>query len=263
MATTDAVKTALAEREANDGQVVGASSNDLRNAIESMRPEFHKVLGSQDMVQRFVRIAMTELRQNAKLMRCSPESVLGALMTSAQLGLEPGRVTGEAWLVPYENRRTGEVVCQFIVGYKGLIKLAWQSERVLSIVAQTVREGDDFDFAYGLDPFLRHRPARSARGDAYAWYAAAKIVGGGTAFEVLYRDDVERIRERSKAKDDGPWRTDYDAMAKKTAIRQLAKYLPMSTAFDAAAANDETVRTSTKVEQLDAPVRDDDEGAPL
>jgi recombination protein RecT len=261
MATTDGVKTALAERETSDVQL--ASSNDLRAAVESMRPEFHKVLGSQDMVQRFVRVAMTELRQNPQLMRCSPESVLGALMTSAQLGLEPGRVTGEAWLVPYTNRRTGEVVCQFIVGYKGLIKLAWQSERVLSIVGQTVRDGDDFDFAYGLDPFLRHKPARTGRGDAYAWYAAAKIAGGGSAFEVLYRDDVERIRERSKAKDDGPWRTDYDAMAKKTAIRQLAKYLPMSTAFDTAAANDETVRTSTRVDQLDSPQRDDEEGAPL
>jgi recombination protein RecT len=136
---------------------------------------------------------------------------------------------------------------------------------VTSLAAEVVREGDRFRYVNGLAPVLEHEPAPAGRGKAYAWWAAAGIVGGGSASVVLYREDVERIRERSRAKNSGPWRTDYDAMARKTAIRQLAKYTPMSADFAVAVANDEVVRTSTKVEQLDAPVyaEPEPEGAPL
>lgn len=259
MATNESVKSAVATREDN-----APATTDIRTSIEAMKPEFARVIGDTVGVERFTRIALTELRYNPDLMRCSPDSVLGSLMSAAQLNLEVGRSTGEAWLVPFANRKTGEFECTFIVGYKGLLKLAWQSGQVLSLTAQTVREQDDFDFTYGLDPFLRHKPARSGRGDSYAWYAAARIKGGGSAFEVLYREDVERIRERSRAKDGGPWRTDYDAMAKKTAIRQLAKYLPMSAEFNYAVANDDTVRTNTSAEQLESAVYErDDQDVPL
>jgi recombination protein RecT len=265
MATNDSVRTAIAERDDSAGSAV--ATTDLRRAIEAMRPEFARVIGDSIGVERFTRIALTELRETPALMNCTPESVLGALMTAAQLGLEPGRVLGEAWLVPYLNRQTGETICTFIPGYKGLIKLAWNSGKVASLAAEAVREGDQFTYVNGLRPVLEHIPARSGRGKAYAWWAAAEIKGGGTASVVLYREDIERIRERSKAKDSGPWRTDYDAMAKKTAIRQLAKYLPLSPEFSTAVANDEVVRTSTKVEQITAPVyadaEPDDDGAPL
>jgi recombination protein RecT len=267
MATTDSVRKDLATRQdqpagGNGVEKIGA---DLRGQIVAMRPEFERVITDRAMVDRFLRVALTEIRQNPALMRCTPDSVLGALMTAAQLGLEPGNGLGQAYLVPYRNRQADETVCTFITGYKGLLKLAWQSEQVTSVVAQTVRENDEFDFAYGLEPHLTHKPARANRGDAYAWYAAARIVGGGSVFEVMFREDIERIRTRSRAKDSGPWQTDYDAMARKTVIRQLAKFLPMSTAFELAAANDEAVRTNTTVDQLTAPVyaTADAEGAPL
>jgi hypothetical protein len=84
-----------------------------------------------------------------------------------------------------------------------------------------------------------------------AYYAAASFTTGGSGFVVLSPDDVEAIRARSRAKDAGPWTTDYDAMAKKTCIRQLFKLLPKSTELARALAHDEAVRTDTEPGAID------------
>lgn len=212
--------------------------------IERMKPELARVLPRHLNADKLARIALTTLRQTPALGRCTPESFLGALLTTAQLGLEPGPL-GEAYLVPYGREAT------LIVGYRGLVKLAWQSGRLASLVVETVHAGDYFRAAFGTEPTIEHeRPALGKpRGDAVGWYAAAVLKGGGKVAVVHDRADVERIRARSRAKDDGPWKTDYDAMAKKTAVRQLAKWLPMSAELQAALVADESVRTD--VSRLD------------
>lgn len=236
MATNESARTALAQRE----EAPSATVDVLRQSVESMRGEFLRIIGDQIGVDRFVRVALTELRRNPKLAACAPESILGALMTCAQLNLEPGGALGHAWLVPYGDEAT------FLIGYKGLIKLAWQSGQIEAFSCDTVRTGDAFEVRKGTRPMVDHYPALTGdRGESYAWYAAAVIKGGGAVFEVLGRDDVERIRTRSRVKDGGPWRTDFDAMAKKSAIRQLAKYLPMAVDLQTAVAVDESVRTDT------------------
>lgn len=178
-----------------------------------------------------------------------PESFLGALLTASQLGLEPGPL-GEAYLVPYGNAVT------FIPGYRGLIKLAWQSGQLRNIDAHVVHDGDDFDYEFGLNPTLRHKPARGSKGKVTDVYAVATFHGGGSAFVVMSVDDVEGIRKRSKASKNGPWVTDWDAMAKKTAIKQLVRFLPLSTELRplaTAAHLDGTSRTDTAVVDEAAP----------
>jgi recombination protein RecT len=212
-----------------------------------MKPEMARALPKHMDADRMARIALTVLRQTPALARCTSDSFLGALMTCSQLGLEPGPM-GQAYLVPYGDTVT------FIPGYKGLIDLAWRSGRVLDISAETVYANDHFYFRKGLDPKLEHDwSLTDERGAAVGWYAAAKLKDGGSAFVVMSRSDVEKIRERSRAKNNGPWKTDYEAMAKKTCIRQLAKFLPLSVEFAQAVAQDGAVRTDITPDAVDAP----------
>lgn len=194
----------------------------LAQLIDRMRPEMARALPAHMNADRMARIATTLLRQTPKLGQCTQESFLGALMTCAQLGLEPGPL-GEAYLVPYGN------VVTFIPGYRGLIKLAYQSGQLQNIDAHVVHDGDDFEYEYGLTPVLRHRPARGNPGATIAVYAVATLKDGGSAFVVMSVDDVEAIRARSRAGKNGPWVTDWDAMARKSCIKQLVKFLPLST----------------------------------
>lgn len=215
----------------------------MTNFLEQMKPEMARVLPKTMAPDRIARLALTEMRRIPMLAEATLESFGGALMTAVQLGLEPG-VAGECWILPFRNQRSNRVDAQFVMGYQGMIKLFWQHPSAQMIDAHEVFPEDEFDYAYGLDPYLKHKPKpRAETSKAHSFYAVARTTTGGSVFVVLTRDDVERIRKRSKAKDNGPWVTDYDQMAKKTCIRQLFKVVPKSTQLALAIAHDETVRT--------------------
>ena len=127
-----------------------------------------------------------------------------------------------------------------IVGYKGLIDLARRSGQIVSIAAHEVCEEDEFDMIYGLDEKLEHRPAMKDRGAIIGFYAVAKLTGGGHAFEFMSRQEVDAIMHASQSKGNyGPWKDHYTEMGRKTVIRRLSKYLPLSIEFQAAAALDD------------------------
>lgn len=219
--------------------------------IEGMKGQIARALPKHLNADRLARIMLTEVRRTPLLARCTPDSFGGAIMTCAQLGLEPG-VTGEAYLLPFRNSRKNCYEVQLIVGYQGMAKLFWQSPLARSLDAQAVYAKDDFEYAYGLDPVLTHKPSLGEdRGPAVAYYAVARMSNGGSAFIVMSPGDIEKIRTRSQAKDDGPWKTDYDAMAKKTCLRQLFKLLPRSPELSRALAADESVRTDMSEDALD------------
>ncbi|MFM9368163.1 recombinase RecT [Streptomyces sp. Da 82-17] len=221
--------------------------------VEVLRPQIERALPEHVGADRIARIALTELRRVEHLAESTPESFAGALMTCAALGLEPGGVSGEAYLLPFWNKKIRAYEVQLVVGYQGMIRLFWQHPLAAGLDTHTVHEGDDFDYEYGLTPVLRHRPALTNRGAVTGYYAVARLTNGGSAFVVLSVEDVEAIRKRSKAKDFGPWSTDYDAMARKTCIRQLFKLLPKSAELARAVAHDGTVRRDTTPDGLDVP----------
>lgn len=221
---------------ANAPAVKGDEKPTLAQLIQRMRPEIARALPNQMNPDRMARIATTVIRQTPALARTTPESFLGALLTASQLGLEPGPI-GEAYLVPYGN------VCTFIPGYRGLIKLARNSGQLRDIWAEVVYAEDTFRYSLGLHRDLVHEPAQGDRGKPVAVYAAAQLVDGGTPFVVMTVDEVEAIRARSKAGKNGPWVTDWNAMAKKTVVKQLMKWLPLSAEVAAAATLDGSVRT--------------------
>lgn len=237
----------LAQRTAASvAQQTNGGRPTVAQLIERQKHEIGRALPKHMDADRMTRIALTVLRQTPKLMQCKPESLLGALMTASQLGLEPGPL-GEAYLVPFGTEVT------FIPGYRGLIKLAWQSGQLKNIDAHVVHEGDAFDYEYGLEPHLKHKPTLETPGRATHIYAVATLLNGGSAFVVMSVADVEKIRKRSKAANSGPWVSDWDAMAKKTAIKQLIRFLPLSAelrTLNDAARLDGTTRTDV-TEQVD------------
>lgn len=172
---------------------------------------------------RMARIALTEIRKNPALLKTQPESFMGAVMQAAQLGIELGSALGHAYLVPYGNQ------CTFILGYRGMIDLARRSGQVLSLNAYVVREGDDFSYQLGLHPDIHHIPSPEAnriKQPVTFVYAVANLQGGGYQFEVMSRAEVEAVKAKAKSKN--VWNSYFDEMAKKTVIRRLFKYLPVS-----------------------------------
>lgn len=226
----------------------GNAKTTMQGLIQAMEPQIRKALPSVITPERFTRMVLTALSSTPKLQTCTPQSFLGAMMQAAQLGVEPNTPLGQAYLIPYGN------VCQFQLGYKGLIDLAYRSGEVSSIQAHEVHENDVFEYEYGLEPKLRHVPAMTDRGPVTYYYAVLKLKNGGVGFEVMSREDVETFsRKKSKAFNNGPWQTDFDEMAKKTVLKKVLKYAPLKTEFARAVATDETVKSTLSDNMADEP----------
>lgn len=180
-------------------------------------------LPKQIGVDRFNRIVMTSVQLTPGLMDCTPQSLLSAVLTCAQLGLEPDGVRNMAHLVPFGKKVT------FIPGYMGLIDLAMRSGQFININAHIVFRKDEFDYAHGSQPFIHHKPTfEDHPGQPIAAYCIAFFKQGGFQFRVLPMSKIKEVQSRSPAGKSGPWITDFDAMALKTAIRHSVKYLPSS-----------------------------------
>lgn len=206
----------------------------IKQYLETARDKLAEVLPKYLTPERLIRVAVAALSRAPKLALCTRESILLAIMEAGQLGLEAGSPLGHAYLVPFENRKAGRIEATLIIGYKGLIELARRSGQVACAEARVVYAGDVFDCEYGLHPRLTHRPCWTAdRGQPLLAYAIIRMKGEGedAITEVMTRDDIERIRARSRAGTDGPWVTDWDMMARKTVLRRALKYAPMPTAL--------------------------------
>jgi recombination protein RecT len=199
----------------------------VRQKVESQASQLARALPRDLDPDRFVRLVLTELRTVAHLDECSWPSLAGAIMRSAELGLQPGSTLGQCWYLPFKNK-DGQYEASFVLGYKGIIKLALQSDEVESVVAREVLDADEFDYEYGLRERLVHRPGGGDRGKPHHWYAIGRFVGGGTVFVVLDRAGVEKHREQSKSPNSPAWRNHYSAMAMKSAVKDLSKFLPLT-----------------------------------
>jgi recombination protein RecT len=216
----------------------------VRGLIERCRGQIAMALPKHMTPERMVRVCNTAVQKTPALLDCEPRSLMGAIIQSSQLGLEPDGVLGHAYLIPFNNRKTGKVECQFIAGYKGLIELARRSGQISTVYAHAVHANDEFRYTLGLDPTLIHKPTPGEPGDLIAVYAVCHLRDGGKQFEVLTRREIDTIRAGSKAANSGPWVTHYDEMAKKTALRRLCKLLPTSPELARAAALDELAEAS-------------------
>lgn len=199
----------------------------LESKIDAIRAVASKALDATQLIK-MVGLAAS---RNPKIALCTPMSVLNAVMTCAELNLYPSSTLGTAYFVPYRNGKKGDrevYECQLIVGYRGMCTLARRSGQIISIQAEVVRAGEEFEIEYGLTPKFRHKPKGDTSAEVIAVWALAMLQGGGHQMAVLSVDEVEAIRSRSRAASAGPWVTDWVEMAKKTAIRRLCKLLPLT-----------------------------------
>lgn len=226
----------------------------MQQYIKQMQNEIKKALPSVITPERFTRIVLSALSATPKLNETSPQSFLAAMMTAAQLGVEPNTPLGQAYLIPYWNSRDKRTECQFQLGYKGLIDLAYRSGEVSVIQAQIVYENDEFLYSFGIDPQLKHVPARNNRGAPTHVYAAFRTKEGGYGFDVMSIDDVRAHAQRfSKSYGAGPWQTNFEEMAKKTVLKRVLKYAPLKSEFLRGVAQDETIKTEISDDMYSVP----------
>lgn len=247
-----------------DGNAPAQAPRSIYQLIDAQKSEIARALPKHMNPDRLARIAVTTLRQTPRLLECTSTSLLGALMLSAQLGLEPGPL-GHCYFVPFWNKnaewtddqgrkRKGSYEVTWIIGYKGIIDLARRSGQLLSIEARPVYANDEFEFAYGLDDKLEHKPAiDGTRGEIRAFYGIARFRDGGRYFVVLSKDEIDAHRARSKSKDDGPWVTDYVAMGCKTVVRVMAPFLPLSPELAGAIEHDDAVHRDIEPDMVEMP----------
>lgn len=212
---------AVAKRELKDW----LGSEDFKAAVGATLPQ-------HITPDRFVRIAILALSKTPKLAECTKESVLRCMMDCSQLGIEPdGR---RAHLIPFNNkvkdaagREKWQMECSLIIDYKGLVELAYRSGTVSNIHAEIVCENDVFTYDRGevTEHVINFR---KERGEMYAAWVRVRMKDGAEKVEVMSVNDIERVRSRSKSGNNGPWKTDYAEMAKKTVFRRCSKWLQLS-----------------------------------
>ncbi|MEW6507211.1 MAG: recombinase RecT [Bacteroidota bacterium] len=218
------------------GTMLGLRSGDVKSVIEAYKPLIAQALPKHLTAERIIQVATTLISRTPELAECSVESLIGSVMQCSILGFEPIPALGQAYLIPFNNKKTGKREVQFIIGYKGLVDLARRSDKIQTIYSQCVYSNDDFDYEFGLEPKLIHKPAKGESGEFIFAYAVAKFTNGGFAFEVMSKKDIEKIKKMSPASESkySPWNGEeiiVDEMRKKTVIRRLAKMLPMSIEF--------------------------------
>lgn len=198
------------------------SAGTLRGLLELQKAQIAEVLPKHLTAERMAKLVLIAANRQPKILQCSQESVLRAVMGAAELGLDISGTLGEAYLVPYGNE------CQLIIGYKGLAKLARQSGELRRIEAEVVYEHDHFDFEKGTTLRLSFKPNLGDRGKPIGAYALVEFADGGIQTEWMPASEIDKVRRASKASGAGPWKDWTDEMWRKTAFRRLAKWLPLS-----------------------------------
>lgn len=251
MAAKD-LKNQLATKAANgngNGASTAVAARQPADTFEALmlkhEDQFRMALPKAVGFERFMRTALSTIRGNNQLRQCEAVSVMGSLMTAAQLGLEVGPL-GHAYLVPFNDNKSKppKKLAQLIIGYRGLLHLARNSGEVKSVMVEPVYENDEFHYELGLNPVIKHVPALKDRGNRILYYGVAHFNNGGYQMRVMTMDEIYARRNRSSSWRSGnsPWKTDEDAMCRKTVLRAMWSWLPMAVEQLQAVQADETVR---------------------
>lgn len=203
------------------------------NAVDHYRTRLLEVLPRFVDRDRFIAITISQIRQTKELAKCDPLSLVAAVIKASMIGLEPGPLQ-QVYLVPFGTE------VQMIIGYRGIVTLARRSGEIADIAAEVVYEGDDFDYDLGTSRAIKHKRG-TERGPLTHAYSFARFRDGGMTMTVLDAVDVEARRMSSQMgkANKGPWKDHTAAMWRKSAIRALEPFLPLTIEAAAAVAADE------------------------
>jgi recombination protein RecT len=227
------MKTDGSDRSAGNGNGSAEQPKTLRQQLLLMAKEFERALPDKIGVDRMMRIVMTAMQKTPHLDECVPGSFFGALLTALQLGLEPNTPLGHCFLIPRYNEKKSIYICNFEMGYQGLLELAYRTGLYRYIQAEVVCQGDEFDYTYGTSRHLDHTPRWKTQTPIYV-YAIYELQNGGQNFAVWSWDAIiahgKQFSESFNSKY-SPWQSNETAkeeMGKKTVLKALLKYGPKS-----------------------------------
>ena len=230
------------------GRIVGDMLLERRAQLAEMMPRHLTP-------DRLIKVSMNCIAKTPKLQQCTAASLMQCIITCAELGLEPGGALGRAYLVPFRDK-SGAMICTLIVGYRGLVELCRRSGQLEQIEAHVVYSADQFEMEFGLNPKLRHVPSlveTPTQSKALLVYCVARLKGGAVHVEFMTIPEVNSIQARSRSGGDGPWKTDWAEMAKKSVIRRATKLMPMSEEVSRAIEADDDFVESLPVEAAPEP----------
>ena len=202
----------------------------LKTLLESKKDSIAEVASKSIRPDRLLKMALIAASKTPQIYQCTQISVVRALMDAAELGLDISGQLGSAYVIPFYNNKHKYYEAVFMIGYRGLIDLARRSGEISTIEARAVHQNDTFECQYGLNPNIVHvrPPLGDDRGPIVGVYSVAVMRGGAKQFEVMDKNEIDKIRNLSKAGTSGPWKDFYDEMARKTVVRRFVKYLPLS-----------------------------------
>lgn len=245
---------------AQNQELALANFKTIKGLLEKRKSEISAALPKHVNADSMLRVVLTTIRTNPKLLECEPQSFLTAVLISSQFGLLPDGITGQSYIIPFKNNRKGGIIeAQLQLGYKGELELARRSDQIARVEAQVVYEKDDFDYCYGLSPVLRFKPSTEAdRGKKLYIYALVTLKDGSPYFEVWTVAMVESHRRKHSKIPDGPaWTHSWDKMAKKTLLKQVLDYCPVSVEYQKASHLDDLAE-SGQPQNLDIELSPDD-----
>jgi len=221
----------------------------FQGIIDSKRIDIANVLPDGMSVDKFIMQSRIAYGANPDLQKCSPYTFLSACMLSAQMGLEPNTNLGQSYIIPFGNK------AQFQIGYQGLLELCYRTGDYESISAYEVYKDDVFEYEYGLDQKLVHKPCEDPIGEPIYFYSIYRLKSGGKGFFVMSKKNIER-HEKGNRKGKSMstvWCKHYNEMAKKTCIKKMLKYAQKSTDLSRALTADESVKDGLSDSMIDEP----------
>lgn len=219
----------------------------IADVLQKRQKEIAKAIPRGLDPQRFLRVALTNFQVTPKLLDCTPASVFTCVMQAAQWGLELDPVLGQCYMVPYKTTAT------LIIGYRGLMEMARRHPSMVKMNAKLVYEQDHLHVEYGLYPKLEHIPVLTPdRGAVIGAYCTWRLKESDEPdFLYMNREEIDDIRKRSRAANDGPWVTDFDMMALKTVLRRASRFWPQTTDLGRIVAEDERAELGIEVPTMD------------
>lgn len=210
------------------------SVNGFQNILKRYEKSIALLLQSKYgiSVEEFYITCVNAVKKNPKLLNCNPQSLFGAILLCAEIGLRPNTPEQLAFILPVKGE------AKFQIGYKGLIEMMYRNPRVRSFYAEAVFENDTFDYGYGLNPYLNHKPLRNGdRGKIDCVYAVCKLADADPIFTVVERNELDKIKQISPSlKGENASKSAYNNgtdvhnfMEIKAAIKKISKLIPKAT----------------------------------
>jgi len=224
MATNEALKNQLANKQDAPRQV-SAQSLGLKSLLNTptMKKKFEQVLDKK--APQFMSSLLNLYNGDPNIREAEPMSIVSSAMVAATLDLPIDKNLGYAWIVPFYDKNKGYKAAQFQLGYKGYIQLALRTGQYKGINVIEVREGELKSWNRLTEEIeLDLEGATSDKVVGYCGYF--KLINGFEKTVYWTRDEVEEHRiKHNKTKDkkalNNVWKSDYDAMAMKTVLRNM------------------------------------------